>query len=87
MVEAFESVSTWKQPLPPPASLARVALVCELAATVDALGSGRLRVAVDGFTASGKTSFAHELAAELRNRCIVAGDADETGVEVVEVGM
>jgi uridine kinase len=33
---------------------------------VAALGPGRLRVAVDGLTGAGKTSFGHELAAALR---------------------
>ena len=38
-----------------------------VAAQVARLGSGRLRVAVDGLTAAGKTSFGHELAAVLRS--------------------
>jgi uridine kinase len=33
---------------------------------VAALGPGRLRVAIDGLTGAGKTSFGHELAAALR---------------------
>jgi uridine kinase len=37
-----------------------------VAARIAALGPGRLRVAVDGFTGAGKTSFGHELAAALR---------------------
>jgi len=65
-VQAFESVSTWRQPLPPPASAERTAVIGEVAAQVAGLGPGRLRVAVDGLTAAGKTSFGHELAAELR---------------------
>lgn len=63
---AFESVSTWRQPVPAPASAARTSLVADLAAWIDRLGAGRLRVAVDGLTAAGKTSFGHELAAALR---------------------
>ncbi|WP_218136443.1 hypothetical protein [Nonomuraea jiangxiensis] len=59
------SVSTWRQPLPPPASPARTALVRQVAARVTALGSGRLLVGIDGLTASGKTSFGHELAQEI----------------------
>jgi uridine kinase len=35
---------------------------------IAALGPGRLRVAVDGMTGAGKTSFGHELAAALRRR-------------------
>jgi uridine kinase len=66
-VQAFESVSTWRQPAPPPASAARAALIAGAAARVADLGPGRLRVAVDGLTCAGKTSFGHELAAALRD--------------------
>jgi uridine kinase len=68
MTEAFESVSTWRQPEPPPLSAERTALIEEVAERIDRLSPGRLRVAVDGFTAAGKTSFGHELAAALRRR-------------------
>jgi uridine kinase len=64
--EAYESVSTWRQPLPPPASEARAALIADVAAEITALSARRLRVAVDGLTAAGKTSFGHELATALR---------------------
>jgi uridine kinase len=67
-VPGFESVSTWRTALPAPVSPARSRLVARVAAQVAGLGPGRLRVAVDGFTASGKTSFGHELAAALRGR-------------------
>jgi uridine kinase len=40
-------------------------LVGQVAARVLALGSGRLRVGIDGRTAAGKTSFGHELAQHL----------------------
>lgn len=63
---AFESVSTWQQPIPAPLSAARDEVVREIALRIDALGRHRLRVAVDGRTAAGKTSFAHELAQSLR---------------------
>lgn len=63
---AFESVSTWRQPTPPSASRVRDALVDAIAEEVVALGPDRLRVAVDGYTAAGKTSFGHELAAAVR---------------------
>ncbi len=63
---AFESVSTWRQVMPEPASPARTALIDEVAARICAIGPGRLRIAVDGFTAAGKTSFGHELAAAVR---------------------
>ena len=58
-------MSTWRQPLPPPASAERTAVIGEAAARIAALGPGRLRVGVDGRTAAGKTSFGHELAAAL----------------------
>ncbi len=64
--QAFESVSTWRQDLPAPLSVQRSALIDSIAATIDDLGAHRLRVAVDGLSASGKTSFGHELAAALR---------------------
>lgn len=63
---AFESVSTWRQPLPATTSPARAALIDSLARSVAARSPERLRVAVDGVTASGKTTFGHELAAALR---------------------
>src|ERR1039458_5257868 len=63
---SFESVSTWRQPEPAPASEARSGLIPAFAETVTRLSIGRLRVAIDGFTAAGKTTFGHELAAALR---------------------
>jgi len=65
-VQAFDSVSTWRQPVPPPASAERTALITGVASGIAALSPGRLRVAVDGRTGAGKTSFGHELAAALR---------------------
>jgi uridine kinase len=65
-VTSFESVSTWRQPEPLLASETRTRLISELAATVSCVSPGRLRVAIDGFTAAGKTSFGHELATALR---------------------
>ncbi|WP_328425594.1 uridine kinase [Micromonospora sp. NBC_00389] len=56
------SVSTWQQPLPPPASATRTALVDDLTNRILASGPARLRVGVDGLTAAGKTSLGHELA-------------------------
>lgn len=56
------SVSTWQQPSPPPASRARAELVERVARRIIARGAGRVLVGIDGFTASGKTSFGHELA-------------------------
>ena len=65
---AFESVSSWRQPVPAPASPARTELMGGVAARILAIAPSRLRVVVDGYTASGKTSFAHELAAQVRQR-------------------
>jgi uridine kinase len=67
-VLAFESVSTWRQATPPPLSMARTELIGEVGDRICRLGPGRLRVAIDGFTAAGKTSFGHELAAAIRRR-------------------
>jgi uridine kinase len=65
-VQAFESVSTWRQPLPLAASAVRSALIEDVAARVWGVAPGRLRVAIDGLTCAGKSSFGHELAAALR---------------------
>jgi uridine kinase len=65
-VTSFESVSTWRQALPEPASAARTRFIGEVADTIDQLSPRRLRVAIDGRTGAGKTSFGHELAAGLR---------------------
>jgi len=67
-VTAYESVSTWKQPPAPPASEMRVRVIDEVTSHVCAIGSGRLRVVVDGLTGAGKTTFADELAAAIRER-------------------
>ncbi|MFJ8666592.1 DUF6924 domain-containing protein [Streptomyces sp. NPDC093600] len=56
------SSSTWRQPVPPVASAARVALVGQIAEAILARSPGRLLVGIDGLTAAGKTSFGHEVA-------------------------
>lgn len=62
------SVSTWQQPLPPPAGRER-SDVCDLVVDmIDSLGGHRLRVVLDGLTAAGKTSLGHELAHGLTAR-------------------
>jgi uridine kinase len=66
-VQAFESGSTWRQPVPLPASAERTALIATVAGWVAALSPGGLRVAVDSLTGAGKTSFGHEV----RPRCAV----------------
>ncbi len=60
--KVYLPVSTWRQPVPKPASPARAELVEHISARIAGLGPGRLRVAIDGLTAAGKTSFGHELA-------------------------
>ena len=52
--------------MPPPSSAERAAVIGTVAGWIAELGPGRLRVAVDGLTGAGKTSFGHELAAALR---------------------
>ena len=65
-MRSFESVSSWRQPEPAPASTTRTDLVDELVARITRLGPDRIRVAIDGFTAAGKTSLGHEVAAAVR---------------------
>lgn len=63
---SFESVSTWRQPEPEAASDARARLLADVAASISLRSPRRLRVAIDGRTGAGKTSFGHELARALR---------------------
>jgi uridine kinase len=56
------SVSTWQQPVPPEPAPPREAVLRHVVDRVLPIGPRRLRIGVDGFTASGKTSFGHELA-------------------------
>lgn len=62
----YRSVSTWQQPDPPAAPQSRREVLDEVAGRVARLSFGRLRVAVDGRTGAGKTSFGHELGAAIR---------------------
>jgi uridine kinase len=62
------SVSTWQQPMPPAAGTQRARVLDRLVEMIDSLGSHRLRIAIDGFTAAGKTSLGHELARGLSRR-------------------
>jgi len=66
-MQAFESVSTWRQPEPVPLSPVRSRLVQAIATQIAGLSAARQRVAIDGYTAAGKTSFGHELATALRS--------------------
>ncbi|MFE7136734.1 uridine kinase [Streptomyces sp. NPDC057644] len=59
------SLSTWQQPCPAPVSAGRSALTEAVADRIRGRGPGRLLVGIDGFTAAGKTSFGHELAARI----------------------
>jgi len=59
------SVSTWQQPTRGVASPERESVLQCVAQRVLACGSERVRVAIDGLTAAGKTCFGHELAARL----------------------
>jgi len=65
-MESYESVSTWKQAMPSSASSVRRELLEHITEQILEISPQRLRVAVDGYTASGKTSFGHELAAAIR---------------------
>ena len=65
---AYESVSTWKPRPVPPASPSRSRVIAAVADRLCAAGSDRVRVVVDGRTGSGKTTFADELAAAIRER-------------------
>lgn len=76
------SVSTWRQPLPEHAGRRRAAVVDSVAGLIQALDTGgrrRLRVAVDGRTAAGKTTFGHELAVALavRGRRVLRASLDD----------
>ena len=56
------SVSTWRQRMPPEASPMRAMILDRVVEMIESLGDQRRRVAIDGLTAAGKTSFGHELA-------------------------
>ncbi len=73
------SVSTWQQPLPPLPSPSRARLVDSLVEMTDSLGDHRLRIAIDGLTAAGKTSLGHELAQGLarRGRSVLRASLDD----------
>jgi uridine kinase len=73
------AVSTWRQPLPPDAGPVRGAVLDRVVDLIDGLGDHRLRVAIDGFTASGKTSLGHELAHRIagRGRRILRASLDD----------
>lgn len=55
------SPSTWRQPWPPPFNEHRDRTLAVVAARIETLGARRVRVAIDGRTAAGKTTLGHEL--------------------------
>ena len=61
----YFSASTLQPSEHPHASSSRAALVQHIADRVVALGSGRLRIGIDGPTAAGKSTFGHELAEQV----------------------
>lgn len=63
---SYESVSTWKQATPSFASPQRLELLSSVAEQICELSDKRIRVAIDGFPAAGKTVFADELAVMIR---------------------
>lgn len=73
------SASTWQQPFPEPAGPERAAVIADVADRVERLGRRRVRVAIDGMTAAGKTTFGHELAAALvdRGRVVLRASLDD----------
>ncbi len=62
------SVSTWRQEMPLPPGPERAGLLDRLVELIDSCGDRRLRIAIDGLTAAGKTSLGHELARGLAIR-------------------
>ena len=73
------SPSTWRQPWPPPRNAGRNRVLEKIAVRVQAVGSTRVRVGVDGRTAAGKTTLGHELAEVLaaRGRAVFRGSLDD----------
>ena len=55
----------------------RTALLRQLAAEIDSLGTGRILVAVDGVDGSGKTTFAGRLAEAIAGRPVIVIHADD----------
>jgi uridine kinase len=73
------SPSTWQQRWPPPIEPRRSLVVGHIADRIRALGSQRVRVAVDGRTAAGKTTLGHELAWSLSDagRVVLRASLDD----------
>jgi uridine kinase len=79
MGQVVHSPSTWQPADPSPASVERVRVLDEVCARVLAIGRRRIRVAIDGPTASGKSTFGHELAARVANagRTVLRASLDD----------
>lgn len=73
------SVSTWQQPVPEIGGPERMLVIDRLVTMIGGLGPGRVRVAVDGRTAAGKTSLGHEVARGLaaRGRTVLRASLDD----------
>ncbi|HEY1737469.1 MAG TPA: uridine kinase [Acidimicrobiia bacterium] len=73
------SPSSWRQRMPREGSPAREAVVDSVATRVIESGTGRVTVAIDGFSAAGKTNFGHELARTLsaRGRQVLRASLDD----------
>lgn len=73
------SASTWQQPVPPAPSAERAVVLDHLVGRVLHLGSSRVRLGIDGLTAAGKTSLAHELAQRLADggRTVLRASLDD----------
>ena len=73
------SVSTWRQPWPPRVNAKRSSVLGSIADRIEAFGTRRVRVAIDGRTAAGKTTLGHEVAALLaeRGRTVLRASLDD----------
>lgn len=73
------SASTWRQPWPPPVNPSRLGVLDRIAERIEAIDLPRVRVAVDGRSAAGKTTLGHELARALadRGRVVLRASLDD----------
>jgi len=73
------SQSTWRQPWPPAIDPKRSVVLGYIVDRIQALNGQRVRVAVDGRTAAGKTTLGHELARLLSNagRVVLRASLDD----------
>jgi uridine kinase len=66
--DVVHSRSTWQPADPPPSTSGRTGMLDRLVERVDEFGDRRLRVAIDGPTAAGKSTLGHQLAVRLADR-------------------